>query len=167
MRKMKKTRGHRSMEIMYYQYLYFMRTILPFLLVCAATIANGQDVNYTYTDSMKRHDSVLTSRIAHQPEFPGGETAMMKYVWDKVRSLELGNIAEEDVTRTKIVLRFIVNEDGTISDIVVKRSINPKIDRQIVDIFRSFPIFKSACDLKNKPLKSAFLIPLQLEFSNK
>lgn len=152
---------------MYYRHLYFMRTTLLSLLVFTATIAYGQDVYYTYTDSIKRYDSVLTSRIAQQPEFPGGETAMMKYVWNKVGSFELGHIFEDDAARTKVVLRFIVNEDGTISDIIVRRSISPKIDRQAVDMVKSFPKFKPALDLKNKPVKAAFMFPLQLELSNK
>jgi outer membrane biosynthesis protein TonB len=79
----------------------------------------------------------------------------------------LGHIFEDDAARTKEVLRFIVNEDGTISDIIVRRSISPKIDRQAVDMVKSFPKFKPALDLKNKPVKAAFMFPLQLELSNK
>ena len=107
------------------------------------------------------------SITVRQPEFPGEEKGLLKYVNSKMDSLQVLYGYEEDGFKTKIIVRFIVNENGSIYDIIVCKSIDPRIDRQVIDMIRGFPVFEPGYDKGNKPIRSIFMFPLQFELSNK
>ncbi len=67
-------------------------------------------------------------RIVEQyPEFPGGMTEYMKWL---TRNLRYPDIARSQKIQGKVVVQFIVNQDGTIADAKVVKSVNPQHSRQ-------------------------------------
>ena len=57
--------------------------------------------------------------MAKFPEFIGGEIQFAKYLSNRIDTINWTHYFEDALLSTKIVIRFIVNKDGTISDVYV------------------------------------------------
>ncbi|MBQ7996883.1 MAG: TonB family protein [Paludibacteraceae bacterium] len=81
-------------------------------------------------------DDVL-DYAAEQPQFRGGQKALSSYMGEAVKGIHVPN--QPDV-RDRTICSFVVNKDGTLSDIqVVKSSGSSILDRAAINIIRSMP----------------------------
>ena len=94
--------------------------------------------------------------IDEKPEFPGGVEAMMKYLAINSRYPE---IAKEKGISGKVLMQFIINEDGTVSDVKVIRGISPSIDKEAIRVIKSMPKWKPGYQ-DGKPVKVSFQVPI-------
>ena len=96
-------------------------------------------------------------RIVEQyPEFPGGMTEYMKWL---TRNLRYPDIARSQKIQGKVVVQFIVNQDGTIADAKVVKSVNPHLDREAMRVIRMMPSWKPGIQ-DNKPCKTMIAVPI-------
>ena len=96
-------------------------------------------------------------RIVEQyPEFPGGMTEYMKWL---TRNLRYPDIARSQKIQGKAVVQFIVNQDGTIADAKVVKSVNPHLDREAMRVIRMMPSWKPGIQ-DNKPCKTMIAVPI-------
>lgn len=96
-------------------------------------------------------------RIVEQyPEFPGG---MMEYMKWLTRNLRYPDIARSQKIQGKVVVQFIVNQDGTIADAKVVKSVNPHLDREAMRVIRMMPSWKPGIQ-DNKPCKTMVAVPI-------
>ena len=96
-------------------------------------------------------------RIVEQyPEFPGGMTEYMKWL---TRNLRYPDIARSQKIQGKVVVQFIVNQDGTIADAKVVKSVNPHLDREAMRVIRMMPSWKPGIQ-DNKPCKTMVAVPI-------
>lgn len=70
------------------------------------------------------------------PSFPGGHTAMKQYLND---SISYPREAYEQRIAGSVVLRFVVETDGSITDIKVVRSVCPSLDAEAVRVVSAMP----------------------------
>ncbi len=79
-------------------------------------------------------------RIPEQmPEFPGGEPAMYRYLG---RHTNYPNFPQENGLESKLFVQFIVNKDGSISEVEV---LNPQgfgFDEEAIRVISSMPLWK-------------------------
>ena len=68
--------------------------------------------------------------------FPGGASAMMKWINDNVRYPQTSIEMNE---QGRVFLSFVVEADGSISNVKVERGISPDLDREAKRIIRSMP----------------------------
>ena len=61
------------------------------------------------------------------PQFPGGNAEMMKFLKENIR---YPKEAHEKNIQGRVIVRFIVNEDGQVSDAKVARSVDPLLDAE-------------------------------------
>ncbi|MBQ2131222.1 MAG: energy transducer TonB [Prevotella sp.] len=96
-------------------------------------------------------------RIVEQyPEFPGGMTEYMKWL---TRNLRYPDIARSQKIQGKVVVQFIVNQDGTIAEAKVVKSVNPHLDREAMRVIRMMPSWKPGIQ-DNKPCKTMVAVPI-------
>lgn len=96
-------------------------------------------------------------RIVEQyPEFPGGMTEYMKWL---TRNLRYPDIARSLKIQGKVVVQFIVNQDGSIADAKVVKSVNPHLDREAMRVIRMMPSWKPGIQ-DNKPCKTMVAVPI-------
>lgn len=96
-------------------------------------------------------------RIVEQyPEFPGGMTEYMKWL---TRNLRYPDIARSQKIQGKVVVQFIVNQDGTIADAKVVKSVNPHLDREAMRVIHMMPSWKPGIQ-DNKPCKTMVAVPI-------
>ena len=81
-------------------------------------------------------DSLLIDFIEQMPVFPGGGDALFKFI-----SRNLRYPVSEPHLQGKVICKFIVNTDGSVSNPEIIRSLDPEYDKEAIRIVRSFPKF--------------------------
>lgn len=88
--------------------------------------------------------------------FPGGSAALMKYIADNIRAPKE---CEGSDAQGRVILGFTVNEDGSLSDIKVMRSITPYLDEEAIRVVKSMPKWNPAKQ-NGKAVKSKYTVPV-------
>lgn len=73
------------------------------------------------------------------PSFPGGSGALSTYLANNVR---YPKVAEENGVEGRVVCLFVVQRDGTITDVSVARSIDPSLDKEAMRVISNMPKWK-------------------------
>lgn len=63
-------------------------------------------------------------------------------------------------TFTKVVVQFVVNEDGKLSDFKVIKSVHQYLDNEALRVVKLLPKFIPALDEQGNPVKAYVTIPL-------
>ena len=96
-------------------------------------------------------------RIVQQmPEYPGGIVEFMKWLQ---RTLRYPPTAQQQGIQGSVMVSFIVNADGTITDQKVVRGVNEDLDAEALRVISHMPKWKPGLD-KGKPCRTLFAIPI-------
>lgn len=97
-------------------------------------------------------------------EFPGGPEAMKKFIQDNV------NYPEEDIktnTQGRVYVKFIVEKDGSISDISFMRGgVSPTLNREAARLIESMPPWIPAEDKNGEKVRSRCRLPITFTLSS-
>ena len=74
--------------------------------------------------------------VEQAPAFPGGPQAMRKFIKD---NLQYPQIAKENGIQGRVILQFVVDETGQVTDPKVVRSIDPSLDAEAIRLVNSMP----------------------------
>lgn len=74
--------------------------------------------------------------VEQQPLFPGGPAALMKYLSEHTK---YPVVAQENGVQGRVTVQFVVEKDGSISDVHVLRGVDPSLDREAVRVVKSMP----------------------------
>lgn len=74
--------------------------------------------------------------VEQMPSFPGGPSALMNYLRDNVK---YPVVAQENGVQGRVVVSFVVERDGHITDVKVVRSVDPSLDKEAARVVRSMP----------------------------
>ena len=74
--------------------------------------------------------------VEQMPSFPGGDAALMKYLQENVK---YPVVAQENGVQGRVVISFVVERDGSITDVKVARSVDPSLDREAQRVVKSMP----------------------------
>lgn len=94
--------------------------------------------------------------VENQPEFPGGQTAMMKFLNDNIK---YPVIAQENGIQGRVICNFVVERDGGITDVQVVRGVDPSLDKEAVRVIQSMPKWKPGSQ-RGKPVRVRFTLPV-------
>ena len=96
-------------------------------------------------------------RIVQQmPEYPGGIVEFMKWLQ---RTLRYPPTAQQQGIQGSVLVSFIVNVDGTITEQKVVRGVNEELDAEALRVISNMPKWKPGLD-KGKPCRTLFAIPI-------
>lgn len=70
------------------------------------------------------------------PLFPGGDAALMAYLRDNIH---YPTVAAENGVQGRVVVGFVVERDGSITDVNVLRSVDPSLDREAMRVVKGMP----------------------------
>ncbi len=74
--------------------------------------------------------------VEQMPSFPGGTSALMSYLNSNVK---YPVVAQENGVQGRVVISFVVEKDGSITDVQVVKSVDPSLDREASRVVRSMP----------------------------
>lgn len=74
--------------------------------------------------------------VEQQPLFPGGPAALMKYLSENTK---YPVVAQENGVQGRVTVQFVVEKDGSISDVHVLGGVDPSLDKEAVRVVKSMP----------------------------
>lgn len=91
------------------------------------------------------------------PEFPGGDEALKKYIADNIIYPEQAKKANIQGT---VFMRYIVDENGNVSNVEVLRGVDPLLDNEAIRVVKSIPTWKPGMQ-SGKPIKVQMSVPVK------
>ena len=111
---------------------------MSFLTMCLATAnaQNGMGQKCDETPQPTVDSNNIYTKVEKMPEFPGGIPAIKEYLMNNVK---YPRDAAKKRKQGRVVVEFVVNEDGSISDEKVTTSVFPSLDNEALRIIRNMP----------------------------
>lgn len=77
--------------------------------------------------------------VEEMPSFPGGQAALMSFLSSNIK---YPVVAQENGVQGRVIVGFVVERDGSITDVKVMRSVDPSLDREAQRVVRAMPRWK-------------------------
>jgi len=74
--------------------------------------------------------------VDQQPSFPGGTNALNTFI---ASNLKYSVVAQENGIQGRVIVKFIVEKDGSISNVEVDRSVDPGLDNEAMRVVKAMP----------------------------
>lgn len=100
--------------------------------------------------------------VENQPEFPGGNAAMMKFLSDNIK---YPVIAQENGIQGRVICNFVVERDGSITDVQVVRGVDPSLDREAVRVIQQMPRWTPGKQ-RGQAVRVRFTLPVVFRLQN-
>ena len=122
------------------------------------------DVKYVPAEVRKRLKGTLVFEVAEEmPEFPGGGmSAFMDYIKTNMR---YPASAKENGTQGRVTVQFVVDEDGSIKDSKVLRSVDKDMDAEALRLINTMPKGKPGRQ-KGQPVAVKFTVPVMFRLDD-
>jgi len=95
--------------------------------------------------------------VEEKPKFQGGdENTFTKWVFERLVYPEM---AKENGVQGRVILQFLVNTDGSVSDVKVVRGVDASLDKEAARVVASSPKWTPGRQ-RNKPVKVRYIFPV-------
>ena len=101
--------------------------------------------------------------VEEMPEFPGGVVKMNEYLSN---SIVYPEYAVENNIEGRVIVEFVVNTDGTITDTQIKQSVHELLDNEALRIVKAMPRWKPAKQ-KGKLVRVKYTLPINFNLEIK
>ena len=99
----------------------------------SSQIRRQDPVNYNHQSS---DNSKVFDVVEEMPQFLGGPSSLFEYL---SQNIIYPVVAEENGVQGRVIVTFVVERDGSISDVKVVKSVDPSLDKEAQRIVRSMP----------------------------
>ncbi len=136
--------------------------------IVAMTACSDGKIQRTVSDNAKQwraakikptadpDSSKIFGAAEEMPSFPGGEKALMQYIKDNTYYPEE---MCEGAAQGRVMVGFVINEDGSISDVKVLRSLTPELNEVAVKIVKGMPKWNPGKQ-NGKAVKTKYTVPV-------
>ena len=94
--------------------------------------------------------------VEEMPEFPGGTAKLLEYIQ---KNMKYPMMARESDIQGKVYVQFVVEPDGSISNVMVLRGIGGGCDEEAVRVVQSMPKFKPGKQ-RGAPVRVQYMVPI-------
>lgn len=98
--------------------------------------------------------------VEEAPVPPGGDIQkLLKWI---AKNIKYPESAANNGVQGRVVLRFVVEKDGSVSDVQVVKKVDPALDKEAVRVVSSMDKWKPGKQ-RGKPVRSRFTLPVQFK----
>jgi periplasmic protein TonB len=135
--------------------------ILSFSMVFFCAFSYSQDTQSSQKEPAKEETQKF---IETPPVFPGGESALLKFISDNLKYPV--SAKKKGITGTSFV-KFVVNEVGKVVEVkIFSSSGNEELDAAAVEVFEALPLWMPGTQ-SGKRVRVEFTIPIKFILPNK
>ena len=84
----------------------------------------------------KVEENKVFDMVEEMPSFPGGPAALMQFLQSNTH---YPAVAQENGVQGRVTVSFVVEKDGSITDVQVARSADPSLDKEAIRVVKSMP----------------------------
>lgn len=101
-------------------------------------------------------DQAIFEVVEEQPEFPGGMEALLKYL---AKNINYPESAVDNGIQGKVMVRFVVERDGSVSAVETYKSVDPALDKEAVRVVKTLPKWKPGRQ-QGKAVRTRYIVPV-------
>lgn len=130
------------------------------------TTQNGQKEPETVrSEPLNKPQPVNSTRVydvvEQMPSFPGGISGLRTYLNQNIR---YPAEAQENCVQGRVVVSFVVEKDGHISDVTVLRSVDPSLDKEAIRVVRNMPRWTPGKQ-EGEPVRVRYNVPVSFRLN--
>ena len=134
----------------------------------AAIDVYGQDakdgvVVITRKEKVNGEASHVFDVVEEMPQFPGGAPKLMEYLSQNIR---YPKDAMEANKQGRVIVTFVVEKDGSISDAKVVKSVDPSLDEEALRVINTMPDWTPGKQ-NGEPVNTKYTVPITFRLQGK
>ncbi|MCK4661782.1 MAG: energy transducer TonB [Bacteroidales bacterium] len=111
----------------------------------------------TYYEEEK--DEAVFIIVEEMPEFPGGDSALQKYICENLKYPET---AKENGISGNVFVEFLIDKKGKVKDAKILRGVEPSLDKEALRVIKNLPKWKPGKQ-RGELVDVLFTIPVKFE----
>lgn len=111
------------------------------------------------SQSPANNDPVPVAMTDEKPMFPGGDSAMYKWL---SQHITYPPSASEEGVSGKVTVSFIIETDGSITNVRVVRGKHSALDKEAVNVVKKMPRWNPG-KINGKPVRVTYLFPVNFQ----
>ncbi len=101
-------------------------------------------------------DNKVFEVVEQMPSFPGGYAALMQWLGS---NMKYPTIAAENNVQGRVIVQFVVEKDGSITDVHVAKSVDPSLDKEASRVVKAMPKWIPGKQ-NSSPVRVKFTVPV-------
>lgn len=97
--------------------------------------------------------------VEEMPEFPGGMAKLAEYL---AKNIKYPQLARESGIQGRVFINFVVENDGSVTNVKVMRSLGGGCDEEAVRVVKSMPKWKPGKQ-RGKPVRVSYNLPVNFK----
>ena len=113
----------------------------------------------------EKHEPVkeeIFNAVEQMPQFPGGDAELLKYISTHIK---YPTMAAENNIQGRVVVKFVVQKDGKVGEVVVIRGKDPDLDKEAVRVVKTLPDFIPG-KMNGQAVSVWYTLPINFKLSN-
>ena len=99
-------------------------------------VLKAKEVIATEPVKPKEEENKVFDVVEQMPSYPGGMSALMQYLSSNIK---YPAIAEENGIQGRVICTFVVERDGSITDVRIAKSVDPSLDKEAMRVVSKMP----------------------------
>lgn len=117
----------------------------------------AQVAEETHPEVVDMYNEPVDFRVVEDlPQFPGGAAEFMKWL---TKNLKYPSAAQRKKVKGRVVAQFVVNTDGTVSDLELTERLDNTCDQEVLRVLRMMPKWHAGM-MNAKPCRTKVCIPI-------
>lgn len=109
----------------------------------------------------KGDDDKAFEHVEKMPVFPGGDMAMMEFL---SKNIKYPVEAQKKELQGRVVVSFVVEKDGSLSDVKVAKSVDPQLDEEALRVVKSMPNWTPGMH-NGKAVRVKYYVPISYQLN--
>lgn len=110
------------------------------------------------TATIEPEDTEEIFEIVEEPTtFPGGMGELMKWLG---KNIKYPDLAAENGIQGRVMVRFVVERDGSTSNVEIARGVDPSLDKEAMRVVKAMPKWNPGKQ-RGKAVRQRFVLPVQ------
>lgn len=122
------------------------------------TIVQPEPKNYEYIQGAIDED--ITDEPKYPPEYPEGNDGLMKFLSENIN---YPKTAQKKNIEGKVIIEFIIEKTGDISNIKVLKSAGKQLDREAIRVVKEIKHFIPGYDEDHAPVRTRYTLPVNFK----
>lgn len=108
--------------------------------------------------TLEPEDTEEIFEIVEEPtSFPGGMQELMKWLG---KNIKYPDLAADNGIQGRVMVRFVVERDGSTSNVEIARSVDPSLDKEAIRVVKAMPKWNPGKQ-RGKAVRQRFVLPVQ------
>ena len=99
-------------------------------------VLKAKEVLVTEPVKPKEEENKVFDVVEQMPSFPGGTAALMAYLQ---KAIKYPPVAEENGIQGRVICTFVVERDGSVTDVRIAKSVDPSLDKEAQRVVSAMP----------------------------